>query len=148
MHKSAQMSCASEFFALSSNLFAEFLASIFIRSIKSEHIIASSQFYIFRNMRKSRCTYKQTCVHLFTNFLKMLFMAELLLEWYLQFVGSLGYLCMHSMHSGTMHNPKRLGLKSSLLWHQSLTLLKPEYLKWKTYLSRIISETFFCYYFT
>ena len=71
------MSCASEFFALSSNLFAEFLASIFIRSIKSEHIIASSQFYIFRNMRKSRCTYKQTCVHLFTNFLKMLFMADL-----------------------------------------------------------------------
>ena len=65
MHKSAQMSCASEFFALSSNLFAEFPASIFIRSIKSEHIIASSQFYIFRNMRKSRCRYKQTCEHLF-----------------------------------------------------------------------------------
>ena len=105
MHKSAQMSCASEFFALSSNLFAEFLASIFIQSIKSEHIIASSQFYIFRNMRKSRCTYKQTCVHLFTNFLKMLFMAELLLEWYLQFVGSLGYLCKHSAQC-IIQNPK------------------------------------------
>ena len=117
MHKSAQMSCASEFFALSSNLFAEFLASIFIRSIKSEHIIASSQFYIFRNMRKSRCTYKQTCVHLFTNFLKMLFMADLFKSdiCILLVVWDTYAVCMHSMHSGTMHNPKRLGLKSSLL---------------------------------
>ena len=62
MHKSAQMSCASEFFALSSNLFAEFPVSIFIRSIKSGQI-ASAQFYIIRNMRKSRSRYKQTCVN-------------------------------------------------------------------------------------